>query len=290
MSYKSRRSAYYSRNNSYSRSANAEFAESNGRLSRIRAAALLSVSVKAFDAGCAAAEYRSTEWHHVGKYANRVDYFDTNELAANAAFWQGAAGAYKSAAKRAVLLEIFRRRQAEEKAQRIADFKDMLARRRNCAITLPVRRWPSRVNWEKFCQTKYPRLLNCVSLISWPVAPGDKEGLAAWAFNEEILQEQREFIAWRSRIAQRQNAIIDEEITRIAEAQRDSIKVIFEPGNSNPGLTADKFSVVKIFNGDAFKKCRRAKTAAVLLGANAVLRQNHHWFPAIVTPVQEAAA
>jgi hypothetical protein len=76
-SYFSRRSAYYSRNDSYSRSANAEAAETEGRLPRTRAAQALGVSVKAFDVGCARCGYTSTEWHHVGKYAMRVDYYDT---------------------------------------------------------------------------------------------------------------------------------------------------------------------------------------------------------------------
>lgn len=83
------RSAFYSRNNSYSRSANAEAAENQGRLPRIRAAKELEISVKAFDAGCQAIGYVATEWHHVGKYANRVDYYDTVKLGMNIKFWQG---------------------------------------------------------------------------------------------------------------------------------------------------------------------------------------------------------
>lgn len=86
-----RRAAYYSRNNSYSRSYNASCAEAEGRLPRTRAAAALGLSTKAFDAGCAACGYRATEWHHVGKYANMVDYYDTEELSASAEFWTGAA-------------------------------------------------------------------------------------------------------------------------------------------------------------------------------------------------------
>lgn len=96
-----RRSAYYGRNygNEYSRSAGAQEAENQGRYPRTKAAKHLGVSVKAFDAGCEAAGYRSTEWHHVGKYASMIDYYDTNELESSAAFWRGAASAYKIKAR-----------------------------------------------------------------------------------------------------------------------------------------------------------------------------------------------
>ena len=99
-----RRSAYYGRNQSYSRSYNAERAEDSGRLPRTRAASRLGVSVKAFDAGCEKAGYRSTEWHHVGKYANMVDYYDTEELEASWKFWVGARSAYSGKAKKKELL------------------------------------------------------------------------------------------------------------------------------------------------------------------------------------------
>lgn len=84
------KSAYYSKNNSFSKSYNAEYAEEDGRFPRTRAAAALGLSTKAFDAGCVRAGYVTSEWHHVGKYANKVDYYDTNELAANPLFWLGA--------------------------------------------------------------------------------------------------------------------------------------------------------------------------------------------------------
>lgn len=99
----SRRSAYYSRNNSYSRSYNAERAEAEGRFPRTRAAAHLGLSVAAFDAARRAIGYVTTEWHHVGKYANPVDYYDAEELSSNWRFWAAAAAAYKSKAKRAEL-------------------------------------------------------------------------------------------------------------------------------------------------------------------------------------------
>lgn len=82
--------AYYSRNNSYSRSYNASNAEADERFPLTRAARFLGISVKAFKSGCEYAKYTTSEWHHVGKYANRVDYYDTKELAADPKFWKGA--------------------------------------------------------------------------------------------------------------------------------------------------------------------------------------------------------
>lgn len=79
-------SAYYSRNNSYSRSYNAQVAESSGRYPRTRAARNMGLSVKLFDLGCKAIGYTPTEWHHVGKYANEVVYYDTTAID-NYAFW-----------------------------------------------------------------------------------------------------------------------------------------------------------------------------------------------------------
>lgn len=84
------KSAYYSRANSYSKSFNATQAENEGRFPRSRAAKELGLSLKAFDAGCAYVGYNSNEWHHVGKYANQVDYYDTVELGDNPRFWKGA--------------------------------------------------------------------------------------------------------------------------------------------------------------------------------------------------------
>jgi hypothetical protein len=62
--------AYYSRNDSYSRSFNAELAEEHGRLplTRFRARYGLVPDL--------ARRYWSGEWHHVGKYAACVDYYD----------------------------------------------------------------------------------------------------------------------------------------------------------------------------------------------------------------------
>jgi hypothetical protein len=78
---KKMKSAYYSRNQSYSRSYNAELAESVERFPLTRA-----ISVVALKYGVTkkiarfALEFTGTsEWHHVGKFANRVDYYDTSD-------------------------------------------------------------------------------------------------------------------------------------------------------------------------------------------------------------------
>lgn len=84
------RSAYYSRNNSYSKSLGAETAEREGRYSLTRAAQCLGISSAAFKKGIKKCSYTATEWHHVGKYANRVDYYDTTELRNDPLFWKGA--------------------------------------------------------------------------------------------------------------------------------------------------------------------------------------------------------
>lgn len=96
------------------RSWGAEDAEQYGRFPQTRAAEYLGVSIKAFRAGCAACGYHSTEWHHVGKYAARIDYYDTHEVKNDPKFWRGCAEAYKSKAKKAEL---------EAKAQRIQELE-----------------------------------------------------------------------------------------------------------------------------------------------------------------------
>lgn len=87
------RSAYYSRNNSYSRSYGAECAERNEKFPMTRAAKYLGLSVKAFKDGLEASGITASEWHHVGKYANEVDYYDVSdesEIVASYSFWKGA--------------------------------------------------------------------------------------------------------------------------------------------------------------------------------------------------------
>lgn len=108
MAWGRRRSAYYGRNSGseYSRSYNASQAEENGRLPRIRAAKALGLSPAAFDAGRLAIRYRSSEWHHVGKFASVVDYYDTKILRGDPGFWIGAAENYRSAKKKSELMDI----------------------------------------------------------------------------------------------------------------------------------------------------------------------------------------
>lgn len=144
-----RRAAYYGRNDSFSRSYNAEVAEDEGRLPRTRAAASLGLSAAAFDAGCAAAGYRPSEWHHVGKYANMVYYYDCEALAADPAFWAGAAAAYKSAKKRAEILATMDRRAEDERVAAVEIFRAKLIRQRDC--TVAVRRHSALARWNDRC-------------------------------------------------------------------------------------------------------------------------------------------
>lgn len=85
--------AYYKRNNSFSRSFNAEQAENENRYPLTRAAEHLGISVKSFKNGLDKAEIKPNEWHHVGKFANKVDYYDVSEnseIVQSIAFWDGA--------------------------------------------------------------------------------------------------------------------------------------------------------------------------------------------------------
>lgn len=65
-------SAYYSKNKSYSRSYNAECAEEDGRYPATRFKAVYGIDPRKVVA--------AHEWHHVGKYAARVDYFDIEDV------------------------------------------------------------------------------------------------------------------------------------------------------------------------------------------------------------------
>lgn len=99
---------YYSNGNfygEYGKSTRASEAEMEGRFSRSKSAAHLGISLKAFDAGCEHCGYRSTEWHHLGKYATPIDFFDTKELAADFKFWIGAAGAYTRGQTKTICLK-----------------------------------------------------------------------------------------------------------------------------------------------------------------------------------------
>lgn len=144
------KTAYYSRNDSFSRSFNAEVAESENRLPRSRAAAFCGLSVAAFDAGCRAVGYSPSEWHHVGKFAARVDYYDCEELASQPEFWAGAAASYKSAKKRAEVLATVARWAEAERAAEVERFRARLIRQRDC--TRPVARHNSRDRWHQRCR------------------------------------------------------------------------------------------------------------------------------------------
>ena len=170
------RSAYYSRNDSFSRSYNAEIAEEEGRLPRSRAAASLGLSVAAFDAGCAAVGYVATEWHHVGKYANRVDYYDCETLADDPKFWDGAASAYRSAKKHAEIIARGERAAAASKAARIAKFRERLISQRDCSR--PVKMHSGSLNWYRFALAAY-EAAGLAPIGSSPVKPGDFAGLKA---------------------------------------------------------------------------------------------------------------
>ncbi len=118
MRFKKRSWAYYGRNDSYSKSLNAENAEADGRYPKSRAAKELGLSLKAFKTGLHAADYTSNEWHHVGKYATAVSYFDTKELNNDWKFWFNAAKEYKSKVKRLELI----RKAAQIKVNNYSDF------------------------------------------------------------------------------------------------------------------------------------------------------------------------
>jgi hypothetical protein len=132
-------------------------AESEGRFPRTRAAAALGVSLPAFDAGCRAAGYTADEWHHVGRYATRVDYYDAEALRAAPSFWEGCAAHYKSAAKRAAMLAAAAQARIDaaesevrERQEVVRLFRERLIRQRDCSRT--VRRHDSRHAWIMRCQ------------------------------------------------------------------------------------------------------------------------------------------
>src|ERR1700744_3458615 len=140
---------YYAAADSFSKSARAHEAENNGRYPRARAAKELGVSVKAFDSGCDAANYHTSEWHHVGAYATPVDYYDTNELKNNPAFWRGCGSSYKRAAKRAEFEEIARAVENSERQKILSEFR---ARMRQNLTPLPRPTHDSKKNWRHYCE------------------------------------------------------------------------------------------------------------------------------------------
>lgn len=72
--------------NGNSKSANAEYAEDNGRYPLTTAAKKLGITPALFKKAIEFCNYRTNEWHHVSKYANKVDYYDTVELLCNYKF------------------------------------------------------------------------------------------------------------------------------------------------------------------------------------------------------------
>ena len=133
--------------NGYSRSVNAECAEADGRLPRTRAAESLGLSVRAFDTGCAEARYTATEWHHVGRYASEIYYYDCNALADDPAFWKGALSV-SSPVKRAAITA--RLQAAREKAR--DEWRQRMAAQRDTSVYIASRREATRLNWELHCQ------------------------------------------------------------------------------------------------------------------------------------------
>lgn len=73
--------AYYRRANSYSRSYRAHVAEDSGRHPLERAAKIIAEHSGASKAASKSflVNNHDGEWHHVGKFANQVNYYDTSE-------------------------------------------------------------------------------------------------------------------------------------------------------------------------------------------------------------------
>ena len=75
-----KRWTYYKANNSYSRSRNASLAEEEGRYPKTRAAQAMGVNLKIFNMAIQNGIISTDEWHHVGRYAAKVWYYDTKEI------------------------------------------------------------------------------------------------------------------------------------------------------------------------------------------------------------------
>jgi hypothetical protein len=151
------RSAYYSRANSFSRSYNAHVAEEQGRLPKSRAAKKLNISVPAFEAACKAINYFPTEWHHVGKYAKRVVYYDTDWLQSSQEFWENAANFYNSKIKKIFCqqkAENAKKFAAEQEEQNhrefVEKFRQKLIQQRDCSRE--VKKHNPHIAWKKRCQ------------------------------------------------------------------------------------------------------------------------------------------
>lgn len=73
--------------NGNSRSYRAECAENEGRFPISKCAAFFNMSLKLFKEALNYAKIESNEWHHVSKFANKVNFYDTNEIKSNFSFW-----------------------------------------------------------------------------------------------------------------------------------------------------------------------------------------------------------
>lgn len=179
MSY---RSAFYSRNCSYSRSANAENAECDNRFPRSRAAKFLGLNIKAFDAGVKACNYQVSEWHHVGKYATEVNYYDTEELANQKEFWEGASASYKTKKKQNEVMFLFQERIEQQRRDKIKKFKQKLINKRDCSKL--IKRHNSAYKWDQRC---------IKAGINWNIPIGDilafRTAVATKQVEEEKINE-----------------------------------------------------------------------------------------------------
>lgn len=290
MSFK-RRSAYYSRNDSYSRSLRAELAEGDGKFPITRAAAHLGVSVKAFKAGCDAMGYRTSEWHHVGKYANMVDYWDTNECRSSVEFWRGAAAAYASKKKQAELIAIADAVWLEQKEERIAEFKAKLERQRDCSKF--VLRHHGCNNWCKFaakkCGGEYTDLFRKIRI--WQIPNGDMTALAFAIDAAQTALEQSAYAQWERCETHRIRTMEDQMRKTWLESRLGEITPVVPEnrGGCTFKLLSD-VSLIATATGNYFTpKLRDAMKIAVEFGFNAVTPANptlhkygNGWLPCII--------
>jgi hypothetical protein len=268
MAWRRRRSAYYARNDSYSRSANAEAAEAAGRLPRTRAAARLGVSVKAFDAGCAAAGYRTTEWHHVGKYASPVDYYDTNELSESVEFWEGAAACYKAKAKQDEIRARVPDLLAARKAERRAAFVAKLERQRDC--THPVLRLSKLHNWE-WLVSRATQDAGLPAYKAPTIPPGDFSRLTATLAAMHIERQEEDRRRAEEQRQREERAKLHDRTNEIA-----AIVTAVQPCNS-PGrvfLPVESVEMLEVLSDRWQRSMAEAKVEALMAGVNGVAFHN----------------
>lgn len=111
-------------------------AKNDGRFPKTLAAKELGISVKAFDAGVKNSDIISTEWHHVGKFATPVPFYDTEEYRKDYKFWIGVSTAYIGK-KAEFYREIANQCKIDAKLEKIEKFKQWLERRRDCTVYVP---------------------------------------------------------------------------------------------------------------------------------------------------------